>query len=110
MIPTTDLGRFSLDGKTNIKQIENNNKKTVPKEQADEFKTIEQGAATSVWCATSPLLNGMGGIYCEDCNIAEAVPANSLKGNGVRPWAIDTELSKKLWQLSEDLTGVKFTI
>jgi NAD(P)-dependent dehydrogenase (short-subunit alcohol dehydrogenase family) len=110
LIPTTDLGRFSLDGKTNIKQIENNNKKPAPKEQADEFKTIEQGATTSVWCATSPLLNGMGGIYCEDCNIAEAVPADSLKGNGVRPWAIDTELSKKLWQLSEDLTGVKFTI
>lgn len=52
----------------------------------------------------------MGGVYCEDCDISEAVTADSLKGNGVRPWAIDTELAKRLWQLSEELTGVKFNI
>ena len=110
LIPSTDLGRFSEDGKTAIKSINNEDKKTLAKEQADEFKNIEQGAATSVWCATSPALNGMGGVYCEDCDISEAVPADSLKGNGVRPWAIDDELAKKLWQLSEHLTGVKFNI
>jgi len=110
LIPTTDIGRFSLDGKTTTQEIKNNDKKTTTEEQANEFKTIEQGAATSVWCATNPALNGMGGVYCEDCNIAEAVTADSLKGNGVRPWAIDPELAKKLWLLSEDLTGVKFKI
>jgi hypothetical protein len=48
-----------------------------------------------------------GGVYCEDCNIAEAVPADSLKG---RPWAIDPDNAKKLWQLSEKFTGIKFEI
>lgn len=110
LIPTTDLGRFSLDGKVTTQELKNNGKKTADKEQANEFKTIEQGAATSVWCATSHSLNEMGGVYCEDCDISEAVTADSLKGNGVRPWAIDTEISKRLWQLSEELTGVKFNI
>ena len=110
LIPTTGIDRFSLDGKTTTQEIKENDKKTTTEEQANEFKTIEQGAATSVWCATNPALNGMGGVYCEDCNIAEAVTADSLKGNGVRPWAIDPELAKKLWLLSEKLTGVKFKI
>lgn len=110
LIPTTDLGRFSLEGKVTTQELKNNDKKTADKEPANEFKTIEQGAATSVWCATSPSLNEMGGVYCEDCDISEAVAADSLKGNGVRPWAIDTELAKRLWQLSEELTGVKFNI
>ncbi|WP_238884011.1 oxidoreductase [Clostridium sp. YIM B02551] len=110
LIPTTDLGRFSEDGKVAPKQIESNNKKLNENKNADAFKNIEQGAATSVWCATNPKLEGLGGVYCEDCNIAEAVPSDSLKGNGVRPWAIDSELANRLWQLSENLTGVKFNI
>lgn len=116
LIPATDLGRFNDDGtgkaaRQEIKTDNNkpaDNTKTSTNEQANEFKTIEQGAATSVWCATSDELNGMGGVYCEDCNIAEAVPADSLKANGVRPWTIDPDYAKKLWQLSEKLTGVKF--
>ena len=42
-----------------------------PRIAATTFKTAEQGAATSVWCATSPQLDGMGGVYCEDVDIAE---------------------------------------
>lgn len=110
LIPATDLGRFNINEKPVPKQIENNDKKPVAHEQADEFKTIEQGAATSVWCATSETLDGKGGVYCEDCNIAEAVPADSLKGSGVRPWAIDPDSAKELWQMSEKLIGVKFVI
>ncbi|MVX66993.1 SDR family NAD(P)-dependent oxidoreductase [Clostridium chromiireducens] len=109
LIPTTDLGRFSLDGKVTTQEIKNNSKKIDTKEQANEFKTIDQGAATSVWCATNSVLNGMGGVYCEDCDIAESVQSDSLKGNGVRPWAIDSKLAKKLWELSENLTNVKFS-
>lgn len=69
-------------------------------------KTLEQGAATSVWCATSPLLEGLGGLYCEDCNIARAVAADSEELLGVRPWAISPDLAEKLWALSVELTGV----
>jgi hypothetical protein len=50
----------------------------------------------------------MGGVFCEDVDIAEAVPADSLKGTGVRPWAIDPDMAERLWRLSEELTGVKF--
>jgi NAD(P)-dependent dehydrogenase (short-subunit alcohol dehydrogenase family) len=116
LIPTTNLGRFSESGKATKQEIKTESakasqeEKTSVNELANEFKTIEQGAATSIWCATSDELKGMGGVYCEDCNIAEEVPADSLKANGVRPWAINPDYAKKLWQLSEELTGVKFHI
>ncbi|MBE6088023.1 MAG: SDR family NAD(P)-dependent oxidoreductase [Clostridium beijerinckii] len=110
LIPTTNLGRFSVNGKATVQELKTNTRKDDTNTKSNEFKTIEQGAATSVWCATNSILDGMGGVYCEDCNIAEAVPYDSLKGNGVRPWAIDKDLAKKLWILSEDLTNVKFII
>jgi NAD(P)-dependent dehydrogenase (short-subunit alcohol dehydrogenase family) len=72
------------------------------------FKTPSQGAATSVWCATNAQLDGKGGVYCEDCDIAEQVPADFKAFTGVRPWAIDSVLADKLWALSEQMTGVSF--
>jgi NAD(P)-dependent dehydrogenase (short-subunit alcohol dehydrogenase family) len=68
-----------------------------------EFKTTSQGAATSVWCATSSQLSHRGGVYCEDCDIAEAVPADDAGVTGVSPWACDPELAERLWTLSEKL-------
>ncbi|MGZ3475695.1 MAG: oxidoreductase [Polyangiales bacterium] len=70
------------------------------------FKTVEQGAATTVWCATSPRLEGMGGVYCEDCDIAEPVPADFAEPRGVRPWAMDPGLAERLWKLSETWTSI----
>jgi NAD(P)-dependent dehydrogenase (short-subunit alcohol dehydrogenase family) len=72
------------------------------------LKNVEQGAATSVWCATSPQLDGMGGVYCEDADIAQAVPADSPAPTGVRPWAMDPDLAERLWTKSEAWTGVSF--
>lgn len=72
------------------------------------FKTIPQGAATTVWAATSAQLNDMGGVYCEDCDIANNGPAEYvLAGNGVSPWAHDPQQAERLWALSETLTGIK---
>ena len=69
-------------------------------------KTPQQGAATSVWCATSPELNGMGGVYCEGCDIAPALTSDdSQELHGVRPRATDPVAAGRLWQLSEELTG-----
>jgi NAD(P)-dependent dehydrogenase (short-subunit alcohol dehydrogenase family) len=65
------------------------------------FKSPTQGAGTTLFAATSPKLNGMGGLYLNDCNIAEAVPADSNDMNGVRPWAADQELAAKLWDETE---------
>lgn len=73
------------------------------------FKNPEQGAATSVWCATSPRLDGMGGVYCEDVDVAEAVAADSTGLSGVRPWAMDRALAELLWRKSEEWTGARLT-
>lgn len=70
------------------------------------FKNEEQGAATSVWCATSAQLDGRGGVYCEDVDIAEAVPADFAGLRGVRPWAADPDLAERLWVLTEAWTGL----
>jgi NAD(P)-dependent dehydrogenase (short-subunit alcohol dehydrogenase family) len=75
---------------------------------ATGFKTVAQGAATSVWCAVSPTLNGRGGVYCEDCDIAEPVAGDSKALSGVRPWAIDKAVAQALWDLSERLTGLRW--
>lgn len=69
------------------------------------FKTPEQGAATQVWAATSPQLDGMGGLYCEDCEIAEPAPPTGERV-GVKDYAIDPEQAERLWALSAELTGV----
>jgi NAD(P)-dependent dehydrogenase (short-subunit alcohol dehydrogenase family) len=72
------------------------------------FKTPEQGAATSVWAATSPALNGMGGVYCEDCDIAKPTDKESplARYQGVDAHAVDKEDAARLWALSAELTGV----
>ena len=77
------------------------------------FKTPEQGAATTVWCATSPQLVGEGGVYCVDCDVAPIEANFKLEGlaqvlTGVLPWAVDPVLAEQLWSLSEDQTGVRF--
>jgi NAD(P)-dependent dehydrogenase (short-subunit alcohol dehydrogenase family) len=66
------------------------------------FKTPQQGAATQVWAATSPQLEGLGGLYCEDCDVAPLAES----GAGVRPYAVDPEEAAHLWKLSASLTGV----
>ncbi|MFG2729452.1 SDR family NAD(P)-dependent oxidoreductase [Streptomyces canus] len=69
------------------------------------FKSPEQGAATQVWAATSPQLAGMGGVYLEDCDIAEPA-VDGDESSGVRAWATDPEQAERLWILSAELTGV----
>jgi NAD(P)-dependent dehydrogenase (short-subunit alcohol dehydrogenase family) len=73
-----------------------------------EFKTPEQGAATATWAATSPQLIGMGGVYCEDCDIAEPTNPNAHTADqsGVDAHAIDPEIAARLWTVSVQLTGV----
>jgi NAD(P)-dependent dehydrogenase (short-subunit alcohol dehydrogenase family) len=74
------------------------------------LKTAEQGAATSVWCATSSQLDGKGGVYCLDCDIADVVELQAPEGrDGVIPWAIDPDSAQRLWGLSENMTGVKLS-
>lgn len=76
-------------------------------EVAASLKTIPQGAATTVWCATSPLLDHIGGIYCEDGDIAE-ISSDITHQKGVNPYSLNEVQAQKLWKLSEELTGILF--
>jgi NAD(P)-dependent dehydrogenase (short-subunit alcohol dehydrogenase family) len=84
---------------------------------AKDLKTPAQGAATTVWCATSRQLDGKGGVYCENVDIAAVSPKdtsrmtiNDLKDDrGVKPYAIDPDAAHRLWELSEKLTGTRGT-
>jgi len=74
------------------------------------MKSLEQGAATSIWCATSPRLGGMGGLYCQDADVAKLVPPGIEPASqplGVMPFAVDPAAARQLWELSEELTGLK---
>lgn len=84
------------------------------------LKSLAQGASTTVWCATSPQLNDIGGVYCENNDIAELDTSQasdseeSMDGStlmkDVMPYALEEDAARKLWTLSEELTGVKFKI
>lgn len=78
-------------------------------EVAASLKTIPQGAATSVWCATSPHLNCIGGVYCEHVDVA-AIQADTAIIGGIKPYSLDEINAKKLWSLSEAWTGLAFNI
>lgn len=74
---------------------------------AFEFKTIPQGAATTVWAGFVASADAVGGRYCEDCHVAEMNRDPAVR-NGVRPYAIDPERAKALWAKSEEMTGERF--
>jgi NAD(P)-dependent dehydrogenase (short-subunit alcohol dehydrogenase family) len=65
------------------------------------YKTVEQGAATSVLVATSPQLEGIGGRYFEDCNESPTVEPSEATGSGVAAYALDPANAARLWELSE---------
>jgi len=77
---------------------------------AFEWKTIPQGAATSCWAAVVAPGNEVGGLYCEDCHVAE--PAAESAGmdtrGGIRAYALDADRARALWALSEKMVGETF--
>ena len=75
-----------------------------PSELAKQgFKTPEQGCATTLWAATSPLLEGVPGVYCEDCDVASPTDHESPMGrySGVEPHACSDDSAERLWEISE---------
>jgi NAD(P)-dependent dehydrogenase (short-subunit alcohol dehydrogenase family) len=71
------------------------------------WKTIPQGAATSVWAGVVAPADEVGGRYCEDCHVAERVEGAEATG-GVRAYALDPDRAKALWAKSEALVGERF--
>lgn len=112
----TELGRDeSIDLYIQMGTHDENGK--IKPEVEAKLKTVPQGAATTVWCATSPLLNNIGGVYCENCDIAE-IDNGQIEHRfdepstirGVQPYSIDMENAEKLWKLSEEMIGLKFDV
>jgi NAD(P)-dependent dehydrogenase (short-subunit alcohol dehydrogenase family) len=104
----TDLARSLTDDELRAMGALNEQGERVFTEYNDERKTIEEGAATSVWCAVHPQLDGKGGVYCENGDIA--VITDIPYTPGVFKWAVNDADAERLWTLSEQLTGSKFDI
>ncbi len=77
-----------------------------------QYKTIPQGAATSVWAAVVASAEAIGGRYCENCHVgqvvADEVVIEDVAGEGVRPYALDPHNADALWRKSEELVGESF--
>ncbi|MEF2071763.1 SDR family NAD(P)-dependent oxidoreductase [Consotaella aegiceratis] len=71
------------------------------------YKTIPQGAATSVWAAVVAPAEDVGGRYCADCQTSDVVKAATVRG-GVEAHAVDPERAKALWAKSEEMVGEQF--
>jgi NAD(P)-dependent dehydrogenase (short-subunit alcohol dehydrogenase family) len=110
----TDLGREEPIDLYIQMGTHDENGKIKPEVEA-KLKTIPQGAATTVWCATSPMLQNIGGVYCENWDIAEIDFGQIEHRNdepatirGVQPYSIDRDNAERLWTLSEKMLGFKF--
>jgi NAD(P)-dependent dehydrogenase (short-subunit alcohol dehydrogenase family) len=76
-----------------------------------QFKTVPQGAATSVWAAVVAPADEIGGRYCENCHVGQVVPDDATitaVSEGVRGYALDAKNAETLWKKSEELVGESF--
>ncbi len=115
-IAGTELGREAPVGLFREMGFLDENDQMRPEVLAS-LKSIPQGAATTVWAATSPLLDNIGGVYCEDGDVAELLtsdpavaPHPKLHQSGVMPYSLDEGTAKRLWSLTEEMTGIVFDI
>jgi len=97
----TELGRHMT-----LEDFEDLQRRAKERGASMHRKTIPAGAATSVYAATAPELEGRGGLYLEDCHVA-AVDDVDASG-GVRSYAVDPEAARRLWELSEEMVGQRF--
>ena len=93
----TELGRYMT--KDDLAELMDMAKRS-PSGGMPAWKTLEQGAATSVWAATAPELDAEGGTYLADCQVTDQHA----------PWALDPASAARLWTLSEDLVGEQFPL
>ena len=104
----TELGRH-LDAGQIQKLIDQINQQGATRGDAPfQWKTIPQGAATSVWAAVVAPADEIGGQYCENCHVATIVPDNVTIGGaseGVRGYALDPKAAEALWKKSEEMVG-----
>jgi NAD(P)-dependent dehydrogenase (short-subunit alcohol dehydrogenase family) len=107
----TELARYMPKGAIEAWFQQIQQQRTAAGEPPFEFKSIPQGAATSVWAGVVASAEEVGGKYCEDCQVAELIPADSQVSAisvGVRGYALDPENAKALWKKSEEMVGEAF--
>jgi NAD(P)-dependent dehydrogenase (short-subunit alcohol dehydrogenase family) len=103
----TELGRY-MTAEVREKLIANINASQPKGAPPFSWKSIPQGAATSVWAACVADAEAVGGRYCEDCHVAEIASTPGIRG-GVQPYALDPKRAQALWQKSEQLVGERFS-
>ena len=106
----TELGRYQDPGRIE-KMIETINQQRAAEGKGPfQWKTIPQGAATSVWAAVVAPGDEVGGRYCEDCHVSvimrDDLPVSI--NEGVRGYAIDPNAAEALWKKSEEMVGESF--
>src|ERR1700723_1997421 len=109
----TELGRH-VDASQIEKIIEQRNQQLAAEGKAPfQWKSIPQGAATSVWAGVVARADEIGGRYCEDCHVASLVPANApidTINQGVLGYALDPTNAEALWKKSEEMVGESFSL
>ena len=107
----TELGRYAEPGRME-KVIEEINRNLAAQGKGPfQWKTVPQGAATSVWAGVVATADEIGGRYCENCHVGEIVPADTpitAVSEGVRGYALDPNSAEALWKKSEQLVGESF--
>ena len=107
----TELARYMPEGAIEAWFQQIQEQRAAAGEPPFEFKSVPEGAATSVWAGVVASADEVGGKYCEDCQVGELIPADSqvgASGRGVRAYALDPEKAKALWKKSEEMVGEAF--
>ncbi|HJZ63310.1 MAG TPA: SDR family NAD(P)-dependent oxidoreductase [Candidatus Acidoferrum sp.] len=108
----TELGRYAEPGRIEKLVAQINEQLAAQGKGPFQWKTVPQGAATSVWAGAVASSDEIGGRYCEDCNVGSIVPngaaINAVSG-GVRAYALDPTTAEALWKKSEEMVGESFS-
>src|SRR5246127_5879696 len=107
----TELARYMEPGRIEKLLEQINQEQAAEGKGPYQWKTIPQGAATSVWAAVVAGADEIGGRYCENCHVGKVVPDHvniSVTSEGVRGYALDPNNAEALWKKSEELVGERF--
>ena len=106
----TELGRY-MDASQLQNLVDRINQQLAAEGKSFQWKTIPQGAATSVWAAVVAPADEIGGRYCANCQVGQIVQDETTitaLSEGVLPYALDPDTAEALWKKSEDLVGESF--
>jgi NAD(P)-dependent dehydrogenase (short-subunit alcohol dehydrogenase family) len=107
----TELGRYIDPSQIQMMIEQINQQLAVEGKPPFQWKTIPQGAATSVWAAVVARADEIGGQYCENCHVGQILPDDltiNAFSEGVREYALDAKNAEALWKKSEELVGESF--